>query len=156
MYFRIGAVVLGGELIVVPLSAYLLSFNPWLPVTIGTGLILLAAALSFFIPETLELRQAADVEVEQRLHRSDEDAARDKRTLREQIVFTMKNDMAHVYHFLIKSRRILALILAFNMTVIVKYVKIEINAQYVHNRFAWSWAKVSSHSMVRVAEMSHG
>ncbi|KAF6803553.1 MFS transporter [Colletotrichum musicola] len=143
VYFRIGAVVLGGELVVVPLSAYLLAFNPWLPLTIGTSLLLVAAALSFFIPETLELRQAADVEVEQRLHRSGDDGARDKRTLREQIVFTMKNDMAHVYNFLIKSRRIVALIMAFNMTVIVKYVKIEINAQYVHNRFAWSWAKES-------------
>ncbi|WQF82994.1 Putative major facilitator superfamily, MFS transporter superfamily [Colletotrichum destructivum] len=142
VYYKIGAVVLGGELFVAPLSAYLLSKNPWLPLTIGMVLLILGTCLPPFIPETLELRRAADEEVEQTLHRSEDDA-KGKRTLKEQIVFAVKNDMGHVYNFLIRSRRVIGLVAGFNLTIVVKYVKTDIMAQYVHNLFGWSWAKAT-------------
>ncbi|GJC82700.1 efflux pump ustT [Colletotrichum liriopes] len=147
VYYKIIAVAFGGELVVAPLSAYLLSKNPWLPLTAGMVLLILGACLPPFIPETLELRRAADEEVEQTFHRS-ENGTKDKRTLKEQIVFAVKNDMGHVYKFLIKSRRVMSLVAGFNLTIVVKYVKAEIMAQYVHNLFGWSWAKATLISTV--------
>ncbi|KAL0937506.1 MFS transporter [Colletotrichum truncatum] len=143
VYYKIGAVALLGDLVVAPLSAVLLTKSPWLALSMGMGLIFFGACLPPFIPETSELRRAADEEVEQRLNRTNDDAERDKRSLREQIVFAMKNDMNHVYNFLIRSKRILALIIGFNLTVITKYVRMEIMSQYVHNLFGWSWAKAT-------------
>lgn len=142
VYYKIGAIALAGELVVAPLSAYLLSKNPWLPLSVGMVLLIIGTCLPPFIPETLDLRRAADQEVEQTLSRSEEDA-RDKRTLKQQIIFAVKNDMGHVYTFLIKSKSVISLVLGFNLTVIVKYVKIDIMSQYVHNLLGWSWAKVS-------------
>ncbi|KAF9879497.1 ATP synthase F0 [Colletotrichum karsti] len=142
VYYKVGAVALSGELIVAPMSAALMTKSPWLPLGLGMGLLLLGTCLPPFIPETSELRKLADVEVEQTLHRA-EGAQGPKRTLREQIMFTMKNDMSHVYNFLIRSKRVIALVLGFNLTVIVKYVKMEILSQYVHNLFGWSWAKAT-------------
>ncbi|OHE99738.1 Sir2 family protein [Colletotrichum orchidophilum] len=138
----IGAIALVGELVVAPLSAYLLSKNPWLPLTVGMALLIIGTFLPPFIPETLDLRRAADQEVEQTLQRSEEDA-RDKRTLREQIVFAVKNDMGHVYNFLIRSKSVIYLVAGFNLTVIVKFVKVDIMSQYVHNLLGWSWAKAT-------------
>ncbi|KAL2876116.1 Sir2 histone deacetylase Hst2 [Colletotrichum sp. CLE4] len=142
VYYKIGAIALAGELVVAPLSAYLLSKNPWLPLSVGMVLLIIGTCLPPFIPETLDLRRAADQEVEQTLSRSEEDA-RDKRTLKQQIVFAVKNDTSHVYTFLIKSKSVISLVLGFNLTVIVKYVKIDIMSQYVHNLLGWSWAKAT-------------
>ncbi|KAK1985383.1 ATP synthase F0 [Colletotrichum cereale] len=149
VYYKIGAVALGGELFVAPLSAYLLSKNPWLPLTIGITLLTIGTCLPPFLPETLELRRAADEEFEQTLHRPEHDP-KEKRTVKEQIVFAVRNDMSHVYSFIIKSQRVLPLVAGFNLTVIVKYVKSDIMAQYVHNLFGWSWAKATLISTVSV------
>ncbi|KXH42552.1 ATP synthase F0 [Colletotrichum nymphaeae SA-01] len=142
VYYKIGAIALAGELVVAPLSAYLLSKNPLLPLSVGMVLLIIGTCLPPFIPETLDLRRAADQEVEQTLSRSEEDA-RNKRTLKQQIIFAVKNDMGHVYTFLIKSKSVISLVLGFNLTVIVKYVKIDIMSQYVHNLLGWSWAKAT-------------
>lgn len=145
MYYKVGTIALTGELVVAPISAALLTKSPWLPLCLGQALLTFGACLPPFIPETSEFRRAADVEVEQTLHRAEADGAESaKRTLREQIVYSMKNDMNHVYNFLIKSKRILPLVLGFNLTVIIKYIKVEITSQYVHNLFGWSWAKVGN------------
>ncbi|TDZ21193.1 NAD-dependent protein deacetylase hst2-1 [Colletotrichum orbiculare MAFF 240422] len=142
VYYRVGAMVLVGEFIVAPTSAALLTKSPWLPLSIGMGLLIFGTCLPPFMPETYELRRLADVGLEERLYRSDEEPM-DKRSMWGQIVHSMKNDMSHVYNFLIKSQRVIALILGFNLTVIVRYVKQEIMSQYVHNLFGWSWAKAT-------------
>ncbi|OLN96521.1 hypothetical protein CCHL11_00775 [Colletotrichum chlorophyti] len=145
VYYRVGAIALAGELIVAPLSATLLTKNPWLPIGLGTALLVIGTCMPPFIPETLELRRAADRQIEGRLHRpeAEDDGRKDKRTLKEQIIFAVKNDMGHVYNFLLTSKRVIGLILGFNLTVIVKYVKVDIMTQYVHNLFGWSWAKAT-------------
>ncbi|GKT42536.1 efflux pump ustT [Colletotrichum spaethianum] len=114
----------------------------WMVQPLGMILLIVGTCLPPFLPETLDLRRAADEEVEQTLHRA-EHGAKVNRTLKEQIVFAVKNDMGHVYNFLIKSRRVIGLVAGFNLTVVVKYVKADIMAQYVHNLFGWSWAKAT-------------
>ncbi|GKT65419.1 ATP synthase F0 [Colletotrichum tofieldiae] len=141
----VGATAVVGELVVVPLSAALLTKNPWLPLTLGMIFLIIGTCIPPFIPETLELRRTADQEAERPLRRT-EDGTDDKRTLWEQITSSVKNDTGHVYNFLIESRRVSILLLSFNLTVVVKYTKMEIMSQYVHNIFNWSWAKVMSKS----------
>lgn len=143
VYYRVGATAVVGELVVVPLSAMLLTKNPWLPLTLGMAFLIIGTCIPPFMPETLKLRRAANQEVQQSLDRT-EDGADDKRPLREQILSSFRNDIGHVYNFLTKSRKFIVLLLSFNLTVVVKYTKIEIMSQYVHNIFHWSWAKVSS------------
>ncbi|KAK2024279.1 MFS general substrate transporter [Colletotrichum zoysiae] len=149
VYYRIAAVSLGGQLLIAPLSAYLQSKNPWLPLAIGCIAMITGTCLSPFLPETLRLRQAADEEFEQTLHRP-EHATKDKRTVKEQIIFAVRNDMDHAYNFLIKSRSVIFLMAGCNLTIIVKYVKEAMLSQYVHNRFGWSWVKATLISTVAV------
>ncbi|KAK1999783.1 ATP synthase F0 [Colletotrichum falcatum] len=149
VFYRVGAVALGGQLFIGPLSAYLQSKNPWLPLAIGNILLIIGTCLPPFIPETLELRRAADEEIEQTLHRP-EQGTKDQRTVKEQIMFAVRNDMGHVYNFLIKSRRVVPLVAGFTLTVIVKCVREEIMSLYVHNLFGWSWAKATLISTVAV------
>ncbi|KAK1590933.1 ATP synthase F0 [Colletotrichum navitas] len=149
VYFRIGAVALGGQLFVAPLSAYLQVKSPWMPLAIGNILLIIGTCLPPFIPETLELRRAADEEFEQTLHRP-EHGTKDQHTVMEQIMVAFRNDMGHIYNFIIKSRRVIPLVAGFNLTLIVKYVKEEIMSQYVHNLFGWSWAKATLVSTVAV------
>ncbi|KAK2052489.1 ATP synthase F0 [Colletotrichum caudatum] len=150
VYYRIAAVSLGGQLFIAPLSAYLQSKNPWLPLAIGSIALITGTCLSPFLPETLKLRRAADEEFEQTLHRP-ERVTNDERTVKEQVIFAVRNDMDHVYHFLITSRRVVFLMAGSNLTTIVKYVKEAILSQYVHNLFGWSWVKATLVSAVAVS-----
>ncbi|KDN70779.1 putative ATP synthase F0 [Colletotrichum sublineola] len=149
VYYKVGAVALGGELFIAPFSAYLQSKNPWLPLTIGNILLIIGTCLPPFIPETLKLRQAADGEFEQTLRRP-EHGTNDKRTVKEQIMLVVSNDMGHVYEFLSKSRSLIPLMAGFNLSIILSYVKNGIMSQYVHNLFGWSWAKATLISTVAV------
>ncbi|KAF2173301.1 hypothetical protein M409DRAFT_49763 [Zasmidium cellare ATCC 36951] len=52
-FLRLGASNLAPSLFIPPLAAWLMTINPWIPYLIGTLMLVLAAVLCLFIPETL-------------------------------------------------------------------------------------------------------
>jgi hypothetical protein len=138
-------------MIVGPISAALLSINPWVPILVGMGLVFLSMPLTIFIPETLELRQAADEQIRRVIHQSDgaaeghseilnDDNA--KTTLVQRLVFSVRNDFTHVWRFLISTPGVPMLLLGYNLSTVIQYAKIELFLQYVHQRYGWSWQEV--------------
>lgn len=142
-------VALLGELIVNPLSATLLKVDPWIPIMVGMGLVFVGMLITTLMPETLELRRAADEELEQGLDRADgaeENGDADdgnKKTVFQRMAFSVKNDMIHIWRFLASSPGITMLISSFILSSIAKYAKLELYLQYVTKRFHWTWADVS-------------
>lgn len=156
VYFKLTAAITVGELLVNPLSAFLMSRDAWFPIGLGLILLTIGTALTLVVPETLRIRQEADEIIEEReaaagessqrpAESSDEESVSHKgKSLRHVILATMKEDFTHVWRFLIGSRTILLLILSFTFSVLVKYAKIELFLQYVRKRFGWSWESVST------------
>ena len=56
-FLRVGAFNLVAQVLMPPLAAWLMTYNPWIPVLIGTLFLVFATALMTIAPETLRFRQ---------------------------------------------------------------------------------------------------
>ena len=142
-------------LFVNPLAASLLKVSPWVPLIFGNIVLFVGMLAVFLIPETLDIRRATDRRIEQQIHQEGrgtvhpdaplaDDDAQKTRGVWDRIVATMKNDMVHVWRFLIGSKGIMLLILALalNMSTI-HYLASYLARQYIHKRYDVDWSDVS-------------
>ncbi len=58
VFLRVGAFSITAGLVMPPLAAWLMRYNPWIPTMMGTGLLLLSVLLFAFTPETLNFGKA--------------------------------------------------------------------------------------------------
>ncbi|KAI7238202.1 hypothetical protein KC330_g2675 [Hortaea werneckii] len=59
-FLRVGASELAAKVVIPPISASLMTINPWIPSLIGTGLMLICFLTFGFVPETLNYYQPAE------------------------------------------------------------------------------------------------
>ncbi|KAI7369903.1 MFS general substrate transporter [Hortaea werneckii] len=59
-FLRVGASELAAKVVVPPISASLMTINPWIPSLIGTGLLIICFLAYGMVPETLNYYQPAD------------------------------------------------------------------------------------------------
>ncbi|OTA38818.1 hypothetical protein BTJ68_01390 [Hortaea werneckii EXF-2000] len=59
-FLRVGASELAAKVVVPPISASLMTINPWIPSLIGTGLLIICFLTYGMVPETLNYYQPAD------------------------------------------------------------------------------------------------
>ena len=122
MFNQVNALALSFGVSVQPVSAYLLNYDPWLPMWIGFGFLAAGTLSVLLIPETLRLQQEADDERRRAQGprdpgQSEEDhnerSTSIKHNIMKQAWFTVKNDMGHVWRFIFASRSIMLLIVSF-------------------------------------------
>ncbi|KAM5361533.1 hypothetical protein ACJZ2D_013041 [Fusarium nematophilum] len=146
MFFRLSAAGMIFNVIVNPISAWLLKFDPWLSMWIGFGFLVTGTGSVLLIPETLQFRQKAD------LRRRDGQASPGghgregngvdlrKHSILKQAWFTVKNDMQHVWLFIFASKKVMVLILAVAVFFPIRLAYTGILLQYMAKRFDWDWS----------------
>lgn len=131
-----------------PLAAKLLSIDPWVTLWIGYGCFVLGVVATLFLPETLKLRQSADDLRRGELNESIAPQAVPSKRLSAQSVlsqalFSARNDVAHLWRFLIGSNSVMTLISAAGFVYPVVIAFSGDFLQYLTKRFNWTWSTVS-------------
>lgn len=130
-----------------PLSALMLSINPWIAMWLGYALMVLSLVATVFIPETSKLRKKAD---DKRRHENattnttnqgPQGSKLTKESVAKQAWFAVKNDLGHIWHFIFASKSIMALIVASGVYYPVRLSYLNI-LQYMTKRFEWEWSTV--------------
>lgn len=137
--------------LVSPISAYLLSIDPWMTQSVGFGVTAVGVFLTLALPETLRIRLSADDK-----RRADQNTAsaplvvaQDSRTSSVTFASFMKrswaaakNDMSHIWNFLLGSKSIMALIVASGFLFPVRIAFAQDLPQYMTKRYNWTWSDV--------------
>ncbi|KAI5467968.1 COP9 signalosome complex subunit 2 [Mariannaea sp. PMI_226] len=161
-FFQLVATMLVLQVLVNPLSAFMLKFDPWMAMWLSFGCFLVGLCSVALIPETLVLRRKADARRRYtRVAASDNEQAineeneRDStevnlrsfssvKAFRQQVLakawFTVTNDMKHVWRFIFSSKSIVVLILAIATLLPIRLAMINILLQYMTKRFDWEWS----------------
>lgn len=150
---RLAAAGMIFQVMVNPISAWLLRFDPWISMWIGFAFLVAGTFSVLMIPETLRLRQKADDR-----HRAEHPDAEGytpgasvhdghefpfgKQSVLKQAWFTVKNDMKHVWRFIFASKSVMMLMLACATFYPVRMAYIGILLQYMTKRFGWTWSTV--------------
>lgn len=156
VFYQLMAFILMLSVIFTPLTALLLNVDPWLPLWIGFGCLVLATLLSLLMPETLNLTHQADIQ--RRRQQADRErlnggpAESIKRSVLQQTWFTAKGDMAHIWRFIFGSKSIVLLMAAYGIFTSVKATLAVEVLQYMTKRFNWSWSKVSLSACSKTGE----
>ena len=158
IFYNINAMILILGVGAHPLSAYLLSIDPWLCMWIGFTFLILAVLSSLLIPETLVLRQRADTLYDQENGRSRSNStqsAADQQTkppvgsdrgmkkFANQAVFLVKRFMNHISNILFSSKLVVWMLVVSSLYAPLKVSVVISTLQYVTNRFDISWSTVS-------------
>ena len=62
VFFRLGSIIMVGEIFASPIGGLMSDYNPWVPNLIGTGCYVLSNVVVLALPETLDLRESAIAE----------------------------------------------------------------------------------------------
>lgn len=136
-----------------PVAAWLLSIDPWLPMWIGLGALVISMFSSLLIPETLYLHEMANEERRQVEDangelRVDDEPFKSKHGVLQTAWGTTKKDFSRVWHLILGSKDIMLLIIAYGLCYPIN-IAFEMNMlQYVTNRFNWDWSTVSSYPLI--------
>lgn len=142
IFYLLYAMILVLAVVVNPISALLLTINPWIALCSGFAILLVGIFASLLVPETLALRQKAD---SNRPRGADFDraaalSAGPPNTWVEHAVFTVQNDMGHIWRFVFASKSVMVLTLAYALNYAIKLNAASNLLQYMAKRFDWTWS----------------
>ncbi|KAF7552330.1 hypothetical protein G7Z17_g4416 [Cylindrodendrum hubeiense] len=145
LFYQLHAMMLILSAAARPVAAWLLSIDPWLPMWIGLGALVLSLFSSLLIPETLQLRTIADDEVRQFEEADghqlgDAELLKSKQSVLQTAWSTSKQDFSRVWQFIFGSKNLLLLIVAYGLCYPID-IAFEMNMlQYATKRFGWDWS----------------
>ncbi|KAF7180912.1 hypothetical protein CNMCM7691_000041 [Aspergillus felis] len=129
------------EIAASPLSAWLMSWTPWLPYFLGFLFMLCGLCVSICVPETLpKLSTLSETGSED--DESDDDAPRTVRQRLRVAWSHARHQILHHSRFIFGERNIVCISIAL-LTANVAIQSLVIMLQYVSKRFSWSMAKAS-------------
>jgi hypothetical protein len=134
------------EIIASPLSAWLMSWTPWLPYFLGVLFMLCGLCASITVPETLpkssELSEPGTEDDE-----ADDNAPWTVRHRLKAVLHHARHQIMHHSRFIFTERNIVCISIAL-LTANVAIQSLMITLQYVSKRFSWSVAEVQSYSSI--------
>ncbi|KAF4587170.1 MFS transporter [Ophiocordyceps camponoti-floridani] len=140
VFYQLQACYLLFAVLVNPLSAFLLSIDPWIGMWLGFGALIVSVASACLIPETLRLRQRNDETEHVSSARDGETPMTSKAAWFVEVGEAVRRDVGHVWHFVFASRSIVTIILAYGLYIPAKLgVRLNI-LQYMTRRFGWEWS----------------
>lgn len=155
VFYLLYAMILILAVVVNPVAALLLKIDPWIAIWLGFGILIAGLFASLLVPETLALRQKAD---SKRPRGASFDGATNvniapRKTWIQHAVFTMKNDMGHIWRFIFASRSVMILIFAYAINFPIRLNQTFNLLQYMTKRFNWEWSTVCSPSVLRCVHL---
>ncbi|KAH7013715.1 COP9 signalosome complex subunit 2 [Ilyonectria destructans] len=147
VFYQLTAVVLLINVIVNPIAGWFLRFDPWIPMWLSFGFLVLGTLSTLLIPETLWLRRKADDRRRNGVsHETGNPEGNEngngtlKHRILQQAWFTVKNDIGHVWRFIFASKTVMILILALSAYLPIRLAFSNILLQYMTKRFHWEWS----------------
>ncbi|KJK81302.1 hypothetical protein H634G_03321 [Metarhizium anisopliae BRIP 53293] len=150
VFYLLYAMILIIGVIVNPIAALLLKINPWIALWLGFAMLVVGLFASLLVPETLALRLLADrkrprgASVDGPMHISNNP----RKSWLEHAVFSMKNDMGHIWRFIFASKSVMILIFAYAINYPIKLNQTFNLLQYMTRRFNWEWSTATYISTV--------
>lgn len=151
LFYQVHAIVQIAAVAATPLAATLLRIDPWLAVWVGYGLWVLGTMCVLLLPETLTLRQKADDRMRSgSVSGAQADETSSDRPVKnltfqsmvQQAMFSIHNDMAHLWRFLLGSKGIMLLIISNGFYFPIRIAFNVDLLQYITKRFNWAWSTV--------------
>ncbi|KAF4164615.1 hypothetical protein CNMCM6936_008899 [Aspergillus lentulus] len=141
IFFIIGASTQVSEIVASPLSAWLMSWTPWLPYFLGVLFMLCGLCAPIAVPETLpkstELSEPGTEDDE-----ADDNAPWTVRHRLKAVLRRARHQIMHHSRFIFTERNIVCISIAL-LTANVAIQSLVITLQYVSKRFSWSMAEAS-------------
>jgi hypothetical protein len=158
------AVATLSEIVVNPMAAWLMRISPWLTMSVGMALLSVGLGLTAIIPETLDLRKAAEEQQHHQVGEGDVNGNDDvddsssedggKQSAFQAAFRATKRDMLHVWQFIINSKTTSLLLFSYALAYLAKFIKIELLLQYITKRYNWTWDQVSQYHTLRTMPRS--
>ncbi|KAK1979265.1 ATP synthase F0 [Colletotrichum cereale] len=144
VFFRIVAIALAAELAVIPLPAYLLSLDVWIPMWLGYGFIVSGCLIALAVPETFRACPSTVVEAEHPLPTENGstdsvEASPNAGLLSRRATISSPKSIGGAWCLISRSRSLLCLLLGLVTSNVVRYAKYDITLQYSTRRFQWTW-----------------
>lgn len=163
IFNQLYAMTLVLAIVVNPISAFLLTFDPWIAMWIGYFILVIGVFSVVFFPETLSMHKLADDKRQQEAQTTssigDEAPTNPKKGgLIKQTLFALRNDMSHMYRFIFASKSVMLLMLAYVMSFPVTLAFMVDLLQYLTRRFEWQWSTVrcSHRPLLVILLLIHG
>ncbi|PKX90214.1 putative MFS transporter [Aspergillus novofumigatus IBT 16806] len=141
IFFIIGASTQVSEIVASPLSAWLMSWTPWLPYCLGVLFMLSGQCASITVPETLpkssKLSEPGTEDDE-----ADDDAPQTVCHRLKAVLHHARHQIMHHSRFIFTERNIVCISIAL-LTANVAIQSLVMTLQYVSKRFSWSMAEAS-------------
>ncbi|KAJ6780047.1 hypothetical protein PWT90_01219 [Aphanocladium album] len=144
VFYQLNAALRIVNVVATPLAAFLLGVDPWLALWIGIGLLGLGTGCTLLLPETLDLRRAADQ------RRSARDVQPDStpqavtkvsaKSAIQRALASARSDFAHIWRYLLTSKFIMLLMACNALVFPLKLVFERDLLQYMAKRYHWSWS----------------
>lgn len=149
VFYQLNTVLRIVNVAATPLAAFLLGVNPWIALWIGMGLLIVGTGCTLLLPETLNLRKAADqsrpsgdVQTEYAPQSVTKISAK---TAIQRALASARSDFSHIWRFLLGSQGVMLLMASSALVFPLKLVfERDMMLQYMTKRYHWSWSTVSS------------
>lgn len=144
IFYLLYAMILILAVVINPVAALLLSIDPWIALWLGFGILIAGVFASLLVPETLALRQKADSKRPRgaSINGATSVNIAPRKSWIQHAVFSMKNDMGHIWRFIFASKSVMILILAYGINFPIKLNETFNLLQYMTRRFNWEWSTV--------------
>ncbi|KAL2820301.1 major facilitator superfamily domain-containing protein [Aspergillus granulosus] len=147
VFSYISGISLIAQIFVTPLAAFFMSFDPWIPMWLGSGLIIIGNLLALLFPETKSSDQRSGERTTDSVTQEEEEEESNlllvvpllHQTLCKHICNTIAHESSHIWLSILCNRAILPLLLGFVMTQMISYTTDEMLLQYSTKRFDWKW-----------------
>ncbi|CAG7949977.1 unnamed protein product [Penicillium nalgiovense] len=146
--FRLNSAAILAEILVSPISAYLMTFSLMFSYILGVGLVILGTIPVMFLPETLEdvkLKQSIPAESDRESDQNTENERVEQRSGKKEIFrqFTRQSrEFIQSTRFIWLNSNVSTMILVFFVTIIGRQ-STNLLLQYVSKKFDWSIARSS-------------
>lgn len=149
-FYLLHASILGLSVLVKPVAAFLMNFDPWINMWLSFLSVIVATFFTLLIPETIAFRQEADTKrlvdeacEDSTLDAADETTDSSKRNIYESAWNTVKESVINIWNFILGSRAVLVLLICQVISYIIDATFSTYLLQYITGRFDWSWSDVS-------------
>ncbi|WYZ35754.1 hypothetical protein EsH8_X_000401 [Colletotrichum jinshuiense] len=143
VFFCLGIVTMISQLLMSSVAAWLMQFELWLPIWIGSSASCCCLFIPLFLPETqqeLESQSPVDTGSDNAPFNDHLDAASKTKTIWSQLQDSVLKSKTAIAFFIQGNKHILMLLLTFLVTTLGKHSH-DILLQFARKRYGWSWSQ---------------
>lgn len=157
VFYQMQALVLVLNAVLSPVSAWLMTIDPWVPAWIGEAVSVLGIFVAFLIPETNTFRWKDDPRAASEGDLPSDSLLSDQRGppsaampaapdhgFLTQAWKTLQSDSMRVWRFILSSPHIMLLVVCEGLVKPIGLGMFMYALQYISARFSWNWSKVST------------